>query len=173
MEPFHIQPRKRSSRHQFWHVLNDGSVDPPGHWLFCAEYFLWKPENTTINPKRRAIYGTRPWYTFGEGATREPEGHYLSSAFQQITYTPEDIRYTTSGNSIYAIFLGKPAAGTEVLMEAFSSVKTGKPVEVKKVSIPGNGWALEWSLTDAGLSVHIPDSGLNDLATVLKIETGS
>ena len=56
-------------------------------------------------------------------------------------------------------------------MKAFSSIKTGKPVEVKKVSIPGSGRALGWSLSDAGLSVHIPDSGLNDLATVLKIET--
>ena len=118
-----------------------------------------------------AIYGTRPWYTFGEGATREPEGDYLSNAFQKITYTSEDIRYTTSGNSIYAIFLGKPAAGTEVLMEAFSADKSGQSIQITKVSIPGSDGLPEWSLTDSGLSVQIPESGLNDLACVLKIET--
>ena len=117
-----------------------------------------------------AIYKTRPWYTFGEGITQEPEGDYLSNAFQKITYSPEDIRYTTLGNFVYAIFLGKPVAGEEVLMEAFSSTKAGKPFEVTNISLPGSDSPVEWSMTETGLSVHIPDSGLNDLATVLKIE---
>ena len=57
------------------------------------------------------------------------------------------------------------------MMEAFSAGKAGKSIHITKVSIPGSDRLLEWSLTDSGLSVRIPDSGLNDLATVLKIET--
>jgi len=119
-----------------------------------------------------AIFGTRPWYTFGEGITPEPEGHYLSNEFQKITYTPEDIRYTTSGDTVFAIFLGKPAAGKKVLMKSFAEGNAGKPMHVDRVSIPGGGSDLSWSMIPSGLSVQLPESGLDDMAVVLRIETG-
>jgi alpha-L-fucosidase len=120
-----------------------------------------------------AIYGTRPWYTFGEGPTREPEGEYLSNAFQCVRYTRDDIRYTTSGTSVYAIFLGKPAAGQRVLMKSFAAGNVGSIIPVKEVSIPGVPSELEWKMTEKGLSVQLPAEGLDDMATVLKIETGN
>jgi alpha-L-fucosidase len=117
-----------------------------------------------------AIYGTRPWYTFGEGITPEPEGHYLSNAFQKITYTAEDIRYTTTGNTIYAIFLGKPDGGKKILFEAFAAYKELQALQVSRISIPGDDHILTWSMDASGLSVRLPESGLDEMATVLKIE---
>jgi len=117
-----------------------------------------------------AIYGTRPWYIYGEGPTGEPE-HENPGDFQQITYTSEDVRYTTSDTSIYAILLGKPAPGETFLFRAFSARNSGFTFNIKKISIPGTHGELVWSLSEAGLSVQIPNKGLNEMATVLKIDT--
>jgi alpha-L-fucosidase len=125
---------------------------------------------TWLKQYGEAIYETRPWYTFGEGPTLEPEGKHPGNAFQNIKYSSEDIRYTTSGDIVYAIFLGPPPAGQEILLKAFARENLVKRLEVMKVSIPGSDNVLKWNQTKAGLLVHIPESGLNNLATVLKIE---
>jgi len=126
---------------------------------------------TWLEQYGEAIYGTRPWYTYGEGPTSEPEGDYLSAAFQKIRYTAEDIRYTTSGNSIYAILLGEPAVGDTVRMEAFAGARTGKPLEITRISIPEGAEIQEWELDESGLCILIPEKGLDERATVIKIES--
>ncbi len=50
-----------------------------------------------------SIYKTRPWYTYGEGPVKEPEGGFRSNrAFLKIKYSAEDVRYTTKDDIIYA-----------------------------------------------------------------------
>jgi alpha-L-fucosidase len=117
-----------------------------------------------------AIYGTRPWIIFGEGPTAEPEGDHVSQEFQQLKYTARDIRYTSSGSTVYAILLGQPEAGEWLEMEAFSSLNIGESFALKSISIPGGADELEWTLEKNGLSVLIPSEGLNEMATVLKID---
>ena len=117
-----------------------------------------------------AIYGTRPWYTFGEGPTLEPDKDH-PGAFQNITYSARDVRYTTSGSTVYALFLGKPEEGGEVLLESFSLEKSGQDIQVKSVSIPGESEALEWKQDDKGLTVSLSSGNLDPMSTVLKIET--
>jgi alpha-L-fucosidase len=120
-----------------------------------------------------AIYGTRPWYTFGEGPTRDPEGQYASNEFQKIRYTAEDIRYTTSGSTIYALSLGRPEAGERILLKSFSRSNAGRKYSIKSIHIPGRFPSLEWELGKDGLKVQLPESGMDELATVLKIEINS
>ena len=55
-----------------------------------------------------AIYGTRPWVTFGEGPTKNAGGEF--SEDKEKPYTAEDIRFTTKGE-IYAMPLAWPTAG--------------------------------------------------------------
>lgn len=52
-----------------------------------------------------AIYETRPWLAFGEGPTRMAKAGSFSG---DLTYTPQDIRYTRSknGRAVYVIVLG-------------------------------------------------------------------
>ncbi|MFC2081547.1 alpha-L-fucosidase, partial [Bacteroidota bacterium] len=119
-----------------------------------------------------AIYGTRPWYTFGEGPTREPEGDFkYHREFLKIKYSAADIRYTTHGENIYACFLGVPEAGKTVTLRSFSRDNSGKLITISKVTMLGSDEKLDWEMTDAGLSVQIPKSGLDKMAAVLKIET--
>lgn len=54
-----------------------------------------------------SVYGTRPWYTYGEGPTKEPEGNFKNhQEFLKIKYSAKDIRFTTKGKTIYAATLG-------------------------------------------------------------------
>jgi alpha-L-fucosidase len=117
-----------------------------------------------------AIYGTRPWYTFGEGPTVEPDNEH-PGGFQSISYTSADVRYTTSGTRVYAMLLGKPIAGEEILLRAFSAQNSEKDITIERITMPGGSEDLKWSKTEDGLSVQIPNSDLDEMATVLKIET--
>ena len=61
-----------------------------------------------------AIYETRPWLTYGEGPTKEPEGGFQDAGeFLRLAYSAADVRYTPSkdGKTIYAILLGWPGGG--------------------------------------------------------------
>ena len=52
---------------------------------------------TAVNGK--AIYGTRPWATFGEGPVQVKGGNF----HEDFAYRPEDIRFTTKGEkTLYA-----------------------------------------------------------------------
>jgi alpha-L-fucosidase len=116
-----------------------------------------------------AIYKTRPWYTYGEGPTEEPE-RQNPGAYQGIAYSGQDVRYTTSGSTVYALFLGKPEEGSQVLLESFSAEKTGRDLPVETVSLLDAGDPLNWELNERGLQLQIPADGLDPMSTVLKIE---
>ncbi|MBN1765166.1 MAG: alpha-L-fucosidase [Sedimentisphaerales bacterium] len=64
-----------------------------------------------LNQNGEAIYSTRPWITYGEGPTKEPEGGFSEhEKFLNLKYSAKDIRYTCSkdGKAVYAICLGWP-----------------------------------------------------------------
>jgi alpha-L-fucosidase len=117
-----------------------------------------------------AIYGTRPWYTYGEGPTEEPE-RQNPGAYQGIAYSSKDVRFTTSGSAIYALFLGKPEEASEVVLESFSAESLGRDIQVETVSMLGMAGPLYWELDNRGLRVQLPAAGMDPLCTVLKIET--
>lgn len=119
-----------------------------------------------------AIYETCPWYTFGEGPTKEPEGNFkFHQEFLKIKYSAADIRYTTHGENIYACFLGTPKAGKAVTLGSFSQANSGKVIGISHVTMLGSEEKLTWEMTDAGLSIQIPDVDLDNMAFVLKINT--
>jgi alpha-L-fucosidase len=119
-----------------------------------------------------AIYGTRPWYTFGEGPTREPEGHFqFHQEFLKIKYSWKDVRYTTKGNSIYACLLGWPGAGEKILLSAFAEDSLPSPVEIGSLSLLGCDEVIRWELSENGLSLTMPGEAPEKMAIVFKIET--
>ena len=56
-----------------------------------------------------AIYGTRPWKIFGEGPTESASGSFSD---QKNPFTAKDIRFTTKGETLYAIAMGQPPSNT-------------------------------------------------------------
>jgi len=117
-----------------------------------------------------AIYATRPWYTFGEGPTKEPIGHFKNHReFAKVKYTNQDVRYTTKGDSIYAIVLGSPEPNQLITLTAFAKSKLPKDTQFTKVIALGSDESITWTQTDAGLKIVAPASHIESMATVFKI----
>lgn len=117
-----------------------------------------------------AIYGTRPWYTFGEGPTRQPEGDFANhSDFKKVKYSAADIRYTTRGKVVYATSMGQSEANQTFVLTAFAAANLPEPVTVKKVSMLDSGELVEFSLQEGGLNLTVPQK-TNEIAAVFKIE---
>jgi alpha-L-fucosidase len=119
-----------------------------------------------------AIYDTEAWYTFGEGPTKEPEGHFKNHrAFMKLKYSNKDIRYTTKDYTINAIVLGAVEPGKELVLESFAKEKIHDDPTIEKVSFLGSDETIEWSYNEEnGLMVKAPSSIIDDMATVIKVE---
>ncbi|MCK4879732.1 MAG: alpha-L-fucosidase [Bacteroidales bacterium] len=118
-----------------------------------------------------SIYDTRPWYTFGEGPTKEPEGHFKHhQEFLKIKYSWKDVRYTTKGDLIYATLLGWPGAGEEITLTAFAEDSLSDPMEIASVALMGCSDHIEWEVTEKGLSLVTPGEATDEMAVVFKIE---
>jgi len=116
-----------------------------------------------------AIYATRPWYTFGEGPTKEPEGHFKNHReFAKIKYNAHDIRYTSKDNTVYATFLGTPKG--EQRLTAFAKAKLPEGVQVANVWVLGSDESVTWSQGKDGLLITAPVKEIDVMATVFKIE---
>jgi alpha-L-fucosidase len=114
-----------------------------------------------------AIYGTRPWTAYGEGPTHNPAGASFSESKDQ-PYTNRDVRYTTKGNALYAIVLGRPQ-GTVHL----TSVNPGKLWfgPVRNIHVLGSQEKVAWRPSDAGIALEVPAAALPKVGDswVLKI----
>ena len=110
-----------------------------------------------------AIYGTAAWMTYGEGPTEMSKaGYFMEDA--EVEYTAEDIRFTVKDDNLYAICLGWP--GKEATIK---TLKALYPSEIESVWMLGIDEPLEWSMTDDGLVVGMPDERPCDNAYALKI----
>jgi alpha-L-fucosidase len=112
-----------------------------------------------------AIYGTRPWVTFGEGPTKNAGGGFSEN--KDKPYTAEDIRFTTKGETLYAIPLAWPESG-RVVVKSLAKRAGGTGV-VQTVSLLGSKARLDWSQTEDGLVVKLPAAKPCEFAYTLKI----
>jgi alpha-L-fucosidase len=114
------------------------------------------------------IYGTRPWTIFGEGpalklGTISRENRYFNG--QNV----RDIRFTTKGDVLYAILLDWPGDRTAVVRSLAKKEGTDKS-KISSVTLLGCADKLEWSQSDRGLVVTLPEKKPCEYAYVLKIK---
>ncbi len=115
-----------------------------------------------------AIYGTRPWETFGEGPTEVPENFRER---EQVPYGAADIRFTMRESSLYATVLGWPPG--ECRIASLGSSSSIPAERISAVEMLGHAVPLEWSQDEAGLSIHAPPERPCEHAFVFKISLRS
>jgi alpha-L-fucosidase len=107
----------------------------------------------------QAIYGTRPWRVFGEGASGPTVGNFNED---KLKYTSADIRFTTKGPDLYAFALAWPTSG-KLLIKSLASTP------VKSVHLVDGGDNLVWKQIPEGLSVELPAQQRGEHAFALRI----
>jgi alpha-L-fucosidase len=138
-----------------------------------------------------AIYHTRPWTKFGEGPVADAcaasmvklratgnfagrlNGQNMSGdgvgggGVSRAGYTPKDIRFTTRGDTLYAMVMKWPD-DTSVTV---TSLATSQPVKGKvgKVELLGHGGPLQFTQDAGGLKVKFPTEKPCDYIYALKI----
>jgi alpha-L-fucosidase len=141
-------------------VRADGTIDDDEQKLL-AGLAAWMPAN------REAIFGTRPFTVFGEGAP-DVKGSANFNENAARPYTAEDIRFTAKGRTLYAFALAWPSAG-KIAIKTLAKGSPGYPGEVAKVELLGSKGALTFVRDTSGLVVDLPEQKPHDYAYALKI----
>ncbi|GLV53815.1 alpha-L-fucosidase [Dictyobacter sp. S3.2.2.5] len=113
-----------------------------------------------------AIYGTRPWKTFGEGPTQVVGGSFNDT--KRAAFTSQDIRFTTQGETLYATALAWPTDGT-VTIKSLASDAALFQHQIGKVELLGYPEELQWRREAAGLVINLPEQKPCEHAFVFRI----
>ncbi len=136
----------------------DGSIDPEVETML-EQMADW----TKIHGE--AIYGSRPWLVYGEGAVRAKGGSFS----EDFGYSAQDIRFTTQGPTLYAISLAYPSSN-ELLIRSLAKTDTPSQNQIDNVSLLGYKGKIEWTQTKDGLLVKLPTKRVSDITVGLKIK---
>jgi alpha-L-fucosidase len=143
-----------------------------------------------MDVNKESIFGTRPWKVFGEGPASG--GAALSAqGFNEgkgRPFTAQDVRFTSKGNTLYAIVLGWPTNGVNIKSLGKSARLLDQPIRKivlldggqKKSRQPVEHLAtllmqhdrsekLKWTQTDDALVIRQPRNQPGDIAIVFKI----
>jgi alpha-L-fucosidase len=116
-----------------------------------------------------AIYGTRPWTTYGEGPTKVAAGSFQDTKTQE--YTAEDFRFTTKGNDLYAIELAWPSGNEAIIHSMAGDALKGK--QIQSVALLGTTAALTYKLQPDGLHIQLPAKPSENYAYAFRIALDS
>ena len=112
----------------------------------------------------KRFYGTRPWRSFGEGPTKAAEGAFHEA---EIKYTPQDFRFTTKGETLYAIEMAPPEKG-EVVIHSLGLVPGEQRVD--SVALLGSSAAVAIEQGADGLHLKLSEPPAGKFAVVYRIQ---
>jgi alpha-L-fucosidase len=122
-----------------------------------------------MDVNKECIFGTRPWKVFGEGPASE--GAALSAqGFNEgkgKPFSAADVRFTTKGDTLYAIELGAPTNAVAIKSLGTAAKLLDKPIG--NITLLGSDTKVEWTQTDDVLTIKAPAKSPNDIAIVYKI----
>ena len=110
-----------------------------------------------------AVYGTTPWFVYGEGPTKMTEAGMFSEQ-HEVLYTAEDYRFTCNDNAVYATSLGWPKGVAKI-----KSMGRLYAEEISSVTMLGSEEKLSWKLSQEGLEISAPKRKPCQHAFVYKI----
>ena len=101
-----------------------------------------------------AIYGSRPWTIFGGGPTKVAEGHFTENKIGE--FTAQDIRFTTKGDTLYAIALDWP--GSQLVITSLGRRAGLFHGDISSVRLLGHAEPLPFTQKEDALVISLPDS---------------
>ena len=113
-----------------------------------------------------AIYGARPWKLYGEGPTKVAGGAFHDTATD--TYSSQDIRFTTKGQTLYAIALGWPKDG-KLTIKSLGTGSAQGDFKIRNIQLLGSDQKLKWNRDNTGLKLDLPSQKPGEYAFVFKI----
>jgi alpha-L-fucosidase len=123
-----------------------------------------------IGPNGDGIYGTRPFSVYGEGpsVTKAAPANRFGGAVDVRAYTPEDVRFTKKGDTVYAFLMGWPTGGKAVI-KTLTKGADAFPRDVARVELLGVG-PVAFTQDASGLTINLPEQKPNDFAYGFKID---
>jgi len=119
---------------------------------------------------QEAIHGTRPWKVLGEGpqlaATERSSGANFNED-KAKPFTAEDVRFTTKGQTLYAIVMGAPKKA--VTIKSLGTAAKLLDGNIGAISLVGSDEKINWSQSDEALVIEAPKAVPNEIAAVFKI----
>ncbi|MFC2098725.1 alpha-L-fucosidase [Bacteroidota bacterium] len=118
-----------------------------------------------------AVYGTRTFDYNGFGHAEAADGaHGGQSA--TVQYTEQDGRFLKSkdGKYLYLFMLGKPKAGSEIQIGGLAKRNYYPEQGIKKITVIGSGAEANWHFGERNFVLTVPDTEMDEIATVFKIE---
>ena len=114
------------------------------------------PKRDVVAELEEAIYGTRPWKTFGEGPAVIPEGHLADLKFKG--FCAEDVRFTRSkdGRVLCVICLDMPGSrriGGKSLGTDAGLLRKAPP----RVTMLGSEAKILWTRDARSMTLTLPD----------------
>jgi alpha-L-fucosidase len=143
-------------------LRGDGSPDER-ELEFLAGLTTWMDVNS------EGVFATRPWTIYGEGpsTTAPPVRGYGRTP---PPYTAEDIRFTTKADTLYAFVGAWPESGNATIKTLADNSPQVANRKIADVSLLGYGGKLEWTQTDDGLNVKLPEKAPSEYAFTLRIK---
>lgn len=141
----------------------DGSI-PEKDKQILLEIGSWMKRN------EKAIYGSRPWRESGEGGCHVSGGQFTDN--EELPYSRRAIRFTCSGDSIYAFVMKFPEDGRVTIRSLAESKNQNLPKFhglIQSVSVLGFDVKLTWMRDTRGL--HVQTYGVSSrLPVVIRIQ---
>jgi len=150
------------------------AIPLPGHGELDDKAIAFLDEMTQwMAVNGECIYDTRPWKIYGEGLSVKNDAAARDSAGNPPrglgpNLTAADIRFTTKGDLLYAVVMGRPDSG-KVNIQALASKSAHYPGEIGSVQMLGSSEKLQAVRDENGLTVTIPGGGTSIYANALKI----
>ena len=116
-----------------------------------------------MDVNKECIFGTRPWKVFGEGPATDgaPIKAQGFNEGQGRPLTAEDIRFTTRGNTLFAIVLGVPDKPLRI--------KSLAGEKIAGIQLLGGNEKLHWTQSADALTIEPPETEPSDIAIVFKV----
>lgn len=140
-------------------LRGDGTIDADERRIL-EEIAAWMARNG------EAIYGTRPWRSFGEGPTKVGSGMFSEGSSKPLT--AEDIRFTTKAGVLYAIAMGWPRGGV-LRIQSLAEGSALAPGAIENIQAVGAAESLAFTRSHRGLEVKLPEGLAGSPAVAVKI----